>query len=183
MTRYLKEEKNCSIDIVELVPEYHEIAKQYANKSFCGSIESDDWQSALRGQSYDYITFADVLEHLIDPWEMLQKIEEFLKPNGKVLISYPNICHNDIIKGMFIDNFKYDKIGLRDKTHLRFFGLSDLKDLFKKSSLQIEHLDFTHTKTTEINKDLKIPFLLKYLLKRRKYGDVFQFIIKAGKQN
>ena len=39
------------------------------------------------------IIFADVLEHLVDPWGVLRELRPMLSPGGRVLLSVPNIAH------------------------------------------------------------------------------------------
>jgi len=49
--------------------------------------------------TFDYVIFADVLEHLRDPLEVLKRTKKYLNENGSVLISVPNIAHNAVIHG------------------------------------------------------------------------------------
>lgn len=72
---------------------------------------------------FDYIIFSDVLEHLVNPAETLYFFGQFLKKNGKVLISLPNIANYDIIDGLLNEKFNYSEMGLLDNTHLRFFTI------------------------------------------------------------
>gem|GEM_PF-5676661 len=43
---------------------------------------------------FDVIVFADVLEHLKKPEEVLIKMKRFLKDDGFMVISLPNIAQN-----------------------------------------------------------------------------------------
>ena len=77
MTKYLKEELACSVDIVEIDYEAGIEAAKYANQKCLGeiegNIESYKWYNILREERYDYIIFADVLEHLYYPTKVLRK--------------------------------------------------------------------------------------------------------------
>jgi len=46
--------------------------------------------SAL-GEGFDLVTLAHVLEHLLDPKFAMERIASLLKPNGHVLLEFPNI--------------------------------------------------------------------------------------------
>ncbi len=70
---------------------------------------------------YDYIIFADVLEHLVNPDEVIYNISKKLKKGGKIIISIPNMAHLDIIIQLINGNFNYNDEGILDSTHLRFF--------------------------------------------------------------
>lgn len=52
-----------------------------------GTIQKNDYSA----QSFDLICLWDVLEHLSDPKQDLLAIRKLLKPDGKLLINYPNI--------------------------------------------------------------------------------------------
>lgn len=83
MTKYLKEEKQCCVDIVEIDEEAGKCAAIYANTACLGVTDGDinrtKWQEILKGNLYDVIVFADVLEHLIDPLNILKKMRSFLE--------------------------------------------------------------------------------------------------------
>jgi 2-polyprenyl-3-methyl-5-hydroxy-6-metoxy-1,4-benzoquinol methylase len=73
-------------------------------------------------QYFDYIVCADVLEHLIDPWEALSQLVTFLKPNGRIILSLPNVRHWSIwIPLILRGHWEYRDAGIMDRTHLRFF--------------------------------------------------------------
>ena len=99
---------------------------------------------------YDYIIFADVLEHLVNPDEVIYKLTSKLKPNGKMIISIPNVAHIDIIIGLLNGNFNYSKEGLLDDTHLRFFTASSFSQMIdnieEKYNIKYELRQFGNTK-------------------------------------
>lgn len=41
-------------------------------------------------ESYDVIILSNVLEHVLDPLEMLTNVRRLLKPGGQVWVSLPN---------------------------------------------------------------------------------------------
>ncbi|MBM6799163.1 class I SAM-dependent methyltransferase, partial [Coprobacillus cateniformis] len=67
LTRYIKEELKCDIYIVEIDPEAFEISRQYANDGICDDIETYSWKVMASHKVFDYVIFADVLEHLKNP--------------------------------------------------------------------------------------------------------------------
>ena len=44
----------------------------------------------VRGRRFDYLIFADVLEHLPEPSAALRRCLPFLAPDGRVIVSVPN---------------------------------------------------------------------------------------------
>jgi SAM-dependent methyltransferase len=93
-----------------------------------GDAEAEDWKYPEK--SMDYILFGDVLEHMKEPWNVLVKARRFLKDNGKVLASIPNVGHHSVIRELLEGKWTYTSRGLLDITHLRFFTLESIKRLF-----------------------------------------------------
>ena len=92
----------------------------------------------LPDQYFDVITFTDVLEHMPDPWAALKIASTKLSKGGIVLISVPNIRHIDNLVHLLRDrDFKYEPLGIRDKTHLRFFTKKSAPRLFEGTGLQM----------------------------------------------
>ena len=42
-------------------------------------------------EKYDAIFLTDVIEHIVDPLPMLEKLPDFLTPNGKVIVTTPDV--------------------------------------------------------------------------------------------
>ena len=103
-----------------------------------GNIEEESF--GISYESYDCIICADVLEHLVDPWSIMAKIESWLKPGGLFILSIPNIREISTLSAIFFKGrFRYrPEGGIMDKTHLRFFCRKDVIDLVEGSGLRIE---------------------------------------------
>ncbi len=89
---------------------------------------------------FDVIIAGDVLEHLINPWDVLQKLNNILKVGGYVLISLPNIRDMRALYSiLFKGSFRYTTQGIFDKTHMRFFCKKDMISLIESvEKLKIE---------------------------------------------
>lgn len=129
MTKYMKEVLHCKVSIVEVDQESYADALQYAVGGVCANIEDDVWMDQFECGHFDYILYADVLEHLRDPQAVLVKMKKFLKPDGSVLLSVPNIAHGDIIMNLLCDQFNYTPLGLLDNTHIHFFTYKSLRKM------------------------------------------------------
>lgn len=142
MTEYLKNKMNCKVYIVEIDSDAYNNAIQYAVDGVLCNAETLEWKEKFQDVKFDYITFADVLEHLADPWKVLSEARELLKPeSGKVLTSIPNIAHNAVLVDLFNDKFVYRKTGIMDNTHLRFFTKDSMVEMFDKCGLGVEKED------------------------------------------
>lgn len=90
----------------------------------------DSGSSGLQKESFDIAIFADVLEHLYDPWKALHTVRDYLKPNGRVIASIPNIQNIHIVLHLLKGNWSYAKHGPLDATHIRFFTFEEIERLF-----------------------------------------------------
>jgi len=63
----------------------------------------------------------DVLEHLINPSDILSKLVKYLKNEGKILVSVPNVNNADIFLNLLRDHFNYREAGVLDNTHAKYF--------------------------------------------------------------
>ncbi len=76
----------------------------------------------LKKKEFDAVLCLDVLEHLVDPWKVVSDWSVYLKKDGLLLISIPNIREFRVMwKIFFRGDFGYTSDGILDKTHLRFF--------------------------------------------------------------
>jgi O-antigen biosynthesis protein len=183
MTKYLKEELKCEVDIVEIDEEAGKVASEWCRNAFLGdqgNIESDYlWHHILHELQYDYVIFADVLEHLINPEKVLARSKSLLSENGSVWISIPNIAYNGVIIELMNDQFTYRDVGLLDNTHLRFFTMNSLDKMVKKCGFKIS---FEHNLQNKVSlsefKDAytKVPPQIASFLKFRQGGEVYQMI-------
>lgn len=86
---------------------------------------------------FDYIVFADVLEHLRDPAAVLRRCIPGLKESGKIIISLPNVANWVIRLGLLFGKFDYADRGILDRTHLRFFTLRSAGQLLGEASCEV----------------------------------------------
>jgi GT2 family glycosyltransferase len=89
----------------------------------------------------DCLVFADVLEHLTDPWTVLKSWVERLPVGGSAIISLPNIAHGSIILGLLKGKWDYVDAGILDQTHLRFFTRASAIDLLEQSGLKLQQVE------------------------------------------
>lgn len=136
----LKAERNVEIWGIELVKDAATKASKVLDKVIIGNIETD--KIDLPSNYFDCIIFNDVLEHLLDPWEVLRKLGPALVENGCVVASIPNIRHFDVIQPLlYYKEWKYADEGVLDRTHLRFFTQKTMGDLFAVSGYEIVRIE------------------------------------------
>jgi methionine biosynthesis protein MetW len=96
------------------------------------------WTETFAAHRFDALIFADVLEHLRDPWTVLRDAVQVLSPGGVVVISIPNIRHVSAMYSIAIrGRFPRRERGLFDKTHLRWFTYGDAVALCRNAGLEV----------------------------------------------
>lgn len=73
---------------------------------------------------FDYIVISDVLEHTVNPTKVIETIAKYLKYDGEVLVSVPNINNADIALNLLRGRFNYMESGILDNTHTKYFTKS-----------------------------------------------------------
>ena len=185
MTRYMKEKLGCHVDIVEIDKEDFDKASKYACNGWQGDIETMGWYKTFRGNRYDHIMFADVLEHLKDPMAVLKDAADLLEEGGTIIASIPNICHNDILIKMFYDCFTYTDLGLLDSTHVHFWGIRDFLVQCEAVGLHVKECNCVAVRTGQTEQRLPLDQvsgeLIKLLLDRE-FGEAYQYVFVIEKK-
>ncbi|HYF40103.1 MAG TPA: class I SAM-dependent methyltransferase [Gemmatimonadales bacterium] len=135
---FLKAQGLCSWTAgVELFPSAASIARDRVDRLFEGNIETMDID--LEPGSIDAILCLDVLEHLIDPWAVVRKLDRLLRPGGILIASIPNVRHVKVLAPLILrGRWDYADSGLLDRTHLRFFVRDTAIALLESSGLQVD---------------------------------------------
>ena len=94
-------------------------------------------------ETFDLIFCADVIEHLRDPWSVLETYVDHLAPGGWLLTSTPNIRYWKLLYDLGVNGtFEYTDSGLLDRTHLRWFTRKSITDLHRGLGLTVEAVNY-----------------------------------------
>lgn len=87
---------------------------------------------------FDVIVCGDILEHLMYPEDVLRFfVKQFLKDDGIVIISLPNVANLSVRIQLFFGNFNYTDAGILDRTHFHLFTLKTGRELIKACGLNV----------------------------------------------
>jgi SAM-dependent methyltransferase len=134
----LLRERGHHVTGIELVPEKAEQARRWLNHVVTADVERDGFP--FPPASFDALIFADVLEHLVDPWRVLREAVEVLAADGVVVASIPNVQNIDVVRRLLRGRWDYRERGILDFGHLRFFTLHSIHSLFAQANLDIVHV-------------------------------------------
>jgi len=78
-----------------------------------------------------------VLEHLYDPWKLLKRIRENCAADTQIIACIPNAQHWSIQARLNAGLFRYEDIGLMDRTHIRWFTKITMIEMFEAAGFTI----------------------------------------------
>lgn len=89
------------------------------------------------GSGYRVVVAGDVLEHVVDPQQLLTDIVDRLATDGEVFVSVPNFAHWYPRAKVASGRFDYDQRGPLDHGHVRFFTRRTFERLIEQCDLRI----------------------------------------------
>ncbi len=128
---------------------------------------------------FDFIILGDVIEHLLEPEEVLKKLQLYLKEDGEIITSIPNIMHISVIEELLQGNFTYADAGILDKTHLRFFTHYEIVKMFIRCNYKITKTLSTFVGTTDSQKELIEMITGRYGENLKYQYNAYQYLMRA----
>lgn len=128
--------KNVITDGIDI----NEEALKRASVHYRQVYRRDLYQSKLdlpEKNQYDYIVFGDVLEHVPRPDLLLMDVRKHLKPDGRIIVSLPNVARFEIRLGLLFGQFKYGP-GILSEDHLRFYTRDTGMELIRNCGYIVE---------------------------------------------
>lgn len=134
--KLIKEQTGAETWGIELVPEIAEKAKGQVDNILTGKVEEQI--DSIPNGYFDCITFNDVLEHLLEPTEVLKLLKPKLGTNGIIVASIPNVRFiSNLYELLIKKDWEYKAAGILDSTHFRFFTQKSMKRMFETAGYQI----------------------------------------------
>jgi 2-polyprenyl-3-methyl-5-hydroxy-6-metoxy-1,4-benzoquinol methylase len=135
-SRDIKSRYNCIVHGVEFDRSSAEEAAKYLDKVFIGDINSV--LPDIHDRYYDIVACNDILEHLYDPYTLLQNLEKKITSDGILISSIPNFLFvGSLFRIIFKRDFKYANEGIMDFTHIRFFTRKSMIRMFNEAGYDV----------------------------------------------
>jgi 2-polyprenyl-3-methyl-5-hydroxy-6-metoxy-1,4-benzoquinol methylase len=150
-------------------------ARRWYRRVLVGDVES--MQLDLEQGSYAAIVCADIIEHLRDPCALLMRLRSLLAPDGRLVVSTPNIANWSMRLLHLAGRWDYKERGIMDRTHLRFFTRRTLAALLAEAGYRI----VTHDVTVPLPAMRREPFSrwAHWLGRRWQNLLAYQFVVVA----
>jgi 2-polyprenyl-3-methyl-5-hydroxy-6-metoxy-1,4-benzoquinol methylase len=122
---------------IEISAAYADLAKRHCDTVLVTDIEHHTYRVLANTAGSDCWIFGDSLEHLRDPWGLLRGIRKFIDKDGSVVACIPNAQHWSIQLRLSCGEFRYEDMGLLDKTHLRWFTRLTMLEMFVSTGYKV----------------------------------------------
>lgn len=171
----LKQRFGAETWAVELNPVAAEVASQKIDKV----IQKDaiEAMSQLPDSYFDGIFFLDVLEHLDNPFLLIEACRQKLSEKGVLIASIPNIRYYSFFKKyVFHGEWEYQQQGIMDIGHIRFFTYKSIQNMCRNLNYYIHTIKGHHPTRSRGYRLLNLIALNRLWDVRYKH-----FVVVAGK--
>lgn len=184
VTRPLVEVNGCDVVALEVDPTALEILRTVTPKVVDGDLNKAGWSRDIEAKhgKFDFVIAADVLEHVYNPWAVLEEMVSLLAEGGSIILSVPHVGHASVAACLLDEDFEYWPWGLLDRTHIRFFGIKNVQTLINGAGLSIEDAQFvvrTPAMTEFARRWQRLPTDIRAALQRNRYAHVLQIVTRS----
>lgn len=183
ITKMLKNIGGCRVTGIEVDPAAIELARAHCEALYSQDLNAEDWPQVLgRHEPFDTVVAADVLEHLYDPWRTLRQMAGLISREGSIVVSLPHAGHAALVASLMNNDVAYRDSGLLDRTHIRFFGLKNIEELFAQAQLKIVDVRFVilePEQTELVEQWQQVSGFVRAALRTSRYANIYQVVVRA----
>ena len=181
------------VKAIGIEPRAHaaDIARLRLDQVHCMPLEQFDFiGNEIKEGDIDTLILSDVLEHMFDPWEALERLHPYLSSDAQILSAIPNVRSFGVLRSLMAGEWPYEESGVLDITHLRFFTQSSMRKMFMETGYEIScvalNIDPEHRKiidSLEEGKTADVAFQ-KFTIRNVTRGEAmelaaYQFLVLA----
>jgi 2-polyprenyl-3-methyl-5-hydroxy-6-metoxy-1,4-benzoquinol methylase len=97
----------------------------------------------FKKETFDVILMGDILEHFLEPQDILNLIKPYLKKDGYIVASIPNVANWTVRFPLLFGKFRYGEDGIVVWQHYRYFTEKTTRELIEGADYEIKKMDYT----------------------------------------
>ena len=133
--------RGCTVVGLELDPTAAAEAREVCDEVLVGDVET--MELPFEPGSFDVVLCGDLIEHLRDPEAFLARVRPFLRADGRLVLTTPNVANWAMRLGLLAGRWRYTERGILDRTHTHLFTRSTLVETLERAGYRVVELDFT----------------------------------------
>ena len=145
MSQVLKQRKSARVIGIESNLSAARNAENICDYVFMEDLDDSHSLDVLQFEKFDTITLIDVLEHLRNPIEVLQRLKPLLLDEGRLILSVPNIAHAsrrlELLCGSF--NNTAQQAGQHRYCAEYFYTSESIQALLREAGYTVHEMDYT----------------------------------------
>jgi 2-polyprenyl-3-methyl-5-hydroxy-6-metoxy-1,4-benzoquinol methylase len=134
----LKARQRCRVVGIELDPKAAAIARKRIDDVYEGDAREI---VSILGEKFDWMIGGDIVEHLDEPWSFLSDLRHISAPDGRLLLSLPNLSNASVVNDLLHGRFDYVYMGLTCVGHLRFFTKRTIEEMLTIAGWRVESIE------------------------------------------
>ncbi len=134
-------ERGCTVVGLELDEAAAAEARSVCEQVLVGDVET--MQLPFEPASFDVVLCGDLIEHLRDPERFLARVRPLLRPDGRLVLSTPNVANWAIRLSLLGGRWRYTERGILDRTHTHLFTRRTLVETLERAGYRVTVLDYT----------------------------------------
>lgn len=128
------------VDCITISKEEVDIARNFCDNIYLKNLE-EGLPNEIMANKYDVIICSHVLEHIAYPSRLLRDIKKLMKPFDTVLlVALPNFLSYKNRLNILFGKFNYEKTGIMDYTHLRWYTYKTGKQLLIENGFTLTNI-------------------------------------------
>lgn len=127
--------KSIVVDGITFSEEEKQIASKYLREVWLYNLESG---LPAVTKKYDVIIISHTMEHIADPTKLMLALDSVLARNGRILCAIPNMLFLYNRLKLLFGNLEYEKYGLMDYTHVRWYTWKTIVELFDSYGFDVD---------------------------------------------
>lgn len=112
-------------------------AKSRLEEAYVADVTKPEQYTFYGKRQFDVVVFSDVLEHLYDPSDVLERHIPLIAPGGHLVISLPNLVIWNVRFALLFGRFEYQDTGTLDRTHIRFFTCKSIRRFIEDAGFRV----------------------------------------------